>query len=56
MRAFLFTFTAILLAVASFAAQAQVWRPTAERPISLHWVLDHALDVTNPVELGLRDY
>lgn len=32
------------------------WRPTAEKPISLHWVLGGPLDVRNPKQMGLRDF
>lgn len=32
------------------------WRPTAERPISFHWVLRDPLDVNNLRHMGLRDF
>jgi len=32
------------------------WRPSAARPLALHWVLEDALDVHDPVQMGLRDF
>lgn len=32
------------------------WRPTAERPLALHWVLDGPLNITNAKQMGLRDF
>lgn len=31
------------------------WKPTADKPISLHWVLGGALNVNNEKQMGLRD-
>ncbi|WP_213498428.1 endo alpha-1,4 polygalactosaminidase [Lysobacter helvus] len=31
------------------------WKPTATQRIALHWVLEGALDVTSPTQMGLRD-
>lgn len=30
--------------------------PTADRPLTLHWVLDGALNLNDPVQMGLRDF
>jgi hypothetical protein len=30
--------------------------PTADRPLTLHWVLDGPLDLNDPVQMGLRDF
>lgn len=34
---------------------AGMWMPTADRPLALHWVLGGALNVNDPVQMGLRD-
>jgi endo-alpha-1,4-polygalactosaminidase (GH114 family) len=36
-------------------ASGNWWKPTADRPLRLHWVLHWGFDVNNPVHLGLRD-
>lgn len=36
--------------------QADWWQPTAEKPLSLHWVLYDPLDINDPVQMGLRDF
>lgn len=33
-----------------------LWKPTADKPITLHWVLGDALDVNDPTQMGLRDF
>lgn len=32
------------------------WRPTADHPISFHWVLQEPLNVNNAKQMGLRDF
>jgi endo-alpha-1,4-polygalactosaminidase (GH114 family) len=32
-----------------------LWLPTADRPLTLHWVLGGAVDLSDPVQAGLRD-
>lgn len=58
-------FPLLLLAVLALAtgavspARAQSdgrWRPEPNRPLSFHWMLDTALDLDNPVQMGLRDF
>jgi len=33
-----------------------IWQPTATQPMPLHWVLGGALDTSDPVQMGLRDF
>lgn len=33
-----------------------MWKPTADRPLALHWVLGGALNTGDPVQMGLRDF
>jgi hypothetical protein len=30
------------------------WKPTSAAPLTLHWVLDNALNLNDPVQMGLR--
>jgi len=52
----------ILVALSAFAnfgfaaETGEWWRPTAGQRIALHWVLDGPLDVSSPVQMGLRDF
>ena len=38
------------------AQEATWWQPTADHRLALHWVLNHALDVNDPKQMGLRDF
>jgi hypothetical protein len=33
-----------------------LWMPTASQPLAFHWVLGSALNVNDPVQMGLRDF
>ncbi|MGH7196643.1 MAG: endo alpha-1,4 polygalactosaminidase [Candidatus Saccharimonadales bacterium] len=35
---------------------ASWWKPTPDKPIALHWVLGDALNVNDPVQMGVRDF
>lgn len=37
-------------------AYAATWLPSSSTPLALHWVLGDPLDVTSPVQMGLRDF
>ncbi|RNF86315.1 endo alpha-1,4 polygalactosaminidase [Montanilutibacter psychrotolerans] len=36
-------------------AAATWWQPTSDRPLAFHWMINGALDVNNPVHMGVRD-
>jgi len=36
--------------------EANWWQPTAEKRLSLHWVLGNPLNINNPTQMGLRDF
>lgn len=44
------------LGAASPAAAGDWWRPTADQPLALHWVLEDPLDTDDPVQMGLVDF
>ncbi len=47
----------MMIAVPDANAQAgSWWKPTAQQRIALHWVLEKKLNVTDPVQMGLRDF
>ena len=46
----------ILSTPAATAQEGDWWRPTADQPISLHWVLGGPLNVNDPIQMGLRDF
>src|SRR5581483_11218484 len=33
-----------------------IWQPTSSAPLPLHWVLEGALNTSDPVQMGLRDF
>src|SRR5690606_6669542 len=45
-----------LMGAAMPATASDWWRPTADQPIALHWVLDEPLDTDDPVQMGLVDF
>lgn len=46
----------LAVAPAAKAQSAPWWQPTPVQRVALHWVLGKALDVTNPTQMGLRDF
>ena len=48
----------IVLAMASCspAQAAGWWQPTADKPVQWHWVLGGPLNLSSPVQMGLRDF
>lgn len=38
------------------AQSATWWQPTADKPLSFHWLLSTPLDLNNPVHMGVRDF
>ncbi|GAB3356266.1 endo alpha-1,4 polygalactosaminidase [Lysobacter tyrosinilyticus] len=45
-----------LLASSANAQSVTWWQPTADKPLSFHWLLSTPLDLNDPVKMGLRDF
>lgn len=52
----IFQFIVFVLAVGGEPNAVEYWQPTAEKRLSLHWVLGGPLNINNPVQMGLRDF
>lgn len=46
----------IIAAPLPASAENTWWQPTAEKPLTLHWVLGGPLNVNNAKQMGLRDF
>jgi hypothetical protein len=42
------------LRIGAITASSSWWRPSSAAPLTLHWVLDNALNLGDPVQMGLR--
>jgi hypothetical protein len=49
-------FAGMTAAPSAMAQDQGWWKPDAQQRTALHWVLGDPLDVTDPVQMGLRDF